>query len=138
MKYKLITALLVLAIASWAQTSSQSDPAAPPKDATAKCVCCEKMAPADAKEAHACMHHGMKGSDGKEMGCCSSCGEGKDAKSCTMAGKDENAKSCCAKKPDDKAGVCCGDKCSGEGKSCCAANESEKAAATCCARRMPS
>ncbi|MGC2417892.1 MAG: hypothetical protein WA434_09105, partial [Candidatus Acidiferrales bacterium] len=73
------------------------------------------MASADAKDSHACMHHDMKASDGKEMASCakmSCCGD-KDAKSCMKGEKDAGAKSCCAGKSGEKtAGACCGDKCS--------------------------
>ncbi len=66
MKYKVFALFLALTVASWAQTATQTEPAAP-QSAPAKSACCEKMASANAKDSHACMHHDMKSSDGKEM-----------------------------------------------------------------------
>jgi hypothetical protein len=140
MKYKVIALFLALAVASWAQTATQTEPAAPQSAPTAQCPCCEKMASADAKEGHACMHHNMKSSDGKEMSSCAamSCCGGKDAKSCMKGEKDASANSCCAAKAGEKmSGGCCGDKCSKDGKRCCS-EKSEKTAANCCAGRMKS
>src|SRR5271165_358658 len=145
MKHKVLALVLALTVASWAQTATQNAPA--PQDTPSKCACCEKMASADAKEGHACMHHDMKSSDGKEMGSCcagkdkdkaamSCCGD-KDAKSCMKGDKDQSAKSCCAEKGEKMSG-CCSDKCSKDDKSCCSENKAEKTAANCCAGHMRS
>ena len=102
MKCKLIAVVLALTVMSWAQTATQAAPSTTPQQSTApadkdKCPCCEKMASADAKDAHSCCaHHDMKAGDMKAgdmkgmASCCkdkASCCDGKDAKSCMRAGK---------------------------------------------------
>lgn len=130
MKHKLLTLILALTVASWAQTATQTAPAQNAAPEKAKCACCDKSASADAKDAGMkCMRHG-KDADGKETAsCCAgkdkekmSCCGGKDAKSCMKDMKDKNASCCkdgCGK--EKMASGCCGGNC---GKGCCG---SEKA-----------
>ncbi|HME34035.1 MAG TPA: hypothetical protein VKF84_02265 [Candidatus Sulfotelmatobacter sp.] len=122
MKYKMFALILALAVATWAQTSTQTTPATPQQSTVpadkAKCACCDKMAAADAKDAPACCaRHDTKAADGKEMSCCA----GKDAKS---SGKDAMA---CMKNSKNKAASCCKDGCT---KDSCG---KDKTAAACCA-----
>ncbi len=133
MKHKMIALILALTVVSWAQTPTQTTPSTlQPSTAPAektKCPCCDKMAAADTKEAHAsCARHMKHSGDGKEMaGCCS--GKDKDAKSC-CAGDD--AKSCMKSAKDKSA--CCGDSC-GKDKaaaSCCSGKDCEKG---CCSKK---
>jgi hypothetical protein len=131
MKYKLLAAVLVLTVMSWAQTTTQSAPSTPQQSTVpadkAKCGCCDKMAATDAKDAHACCaHHDKQAKDSKEM---ASCCAGKDAKS---DGKDAMA---CMKADKDKtATASCGDCCSKDHeKGCCASHKKDdKTAMNCC------
>lgn len=136
MKYKVIALFLALTVASWAQTTTQTAPAAPQQSTEkAKCACCDKMAGGEMKEgASCCAHHDMKAGDTKDMASC--CG-GKDAKSCARDSKDKNAKACCGDKcsKDKMAADCCGGKCS---KGCCSDNKSGKTAKNCCEKQMHS
>jgi len=138
-KCKMIALFLALTMMSWAQTSTQTAPAAPQQSSEkAKCSCCDKMSAADSKEgASCCARHdtksddmkagGMKADDKMEMASCcagkdkASCCNGKDAKSCERHGKDKDkdAKACCGDKcsKEKMSANCCGGKC---GKSCCA------------------
>lgn len=138
MKYKMIAVVLALTVMSWAQTATQTAPSAPQQSTAptekAKCPCCDKMATADAKDAHACCaHHDMKGGDGKEM---ASCCSGKEAASC-CGGKD--AKSCMRSDKDKTAAACCGGNCGKEcGEACCSGKKTEKASKTCCGDELRS
>jgi len=117
--------ILVLALASWAQTATQNPTS--PSDAQkapaaqsetkAGCPCCQKMA--DSKDAMSCCaHHNHAKGAKEEMSCCG----GKDSKSC-MKG-DESAKASCAD------GKCCSGK---DGKNCCAGSDKgDKMAMACC------
>jgi hypothetical protein len=125
MRHKIFALILALTAITWAQTAAPTTPSAP-QGTPSKCACCEKMASADAKDAHACC--ARHGSDAKDM---ASCCAGKDEKSC-CGGKD--AKSCAK---DPKMADCCkgkdGMKCDrkaakGCGKDCCGSNKSEKPA----------
>jgi len=136
-KCKMIALVLALTMMSWAQTSTQTAPAATQKSSEkAKCSCCDKMTAGDSKEGTSCCaHHDMKADDMKSDGmkadekmemasCCAgkdkaSCCNGKDAKSCERHGKDKKAKACCGDKcsKEKMSANCCGGKC---GKSCCA------------------
>jgi hypothetical protein len=54
--------LLALTVVSWAQTATQTTRSTPPQSSApaekAKCACCDKMAAADTKDAHAsCADH---------------------------------------------------------------------------------
>lgn len=145
MKHKMIALILALTVVSWAQTATQSAPAAPQQNTApaekGKCPCCDKMAAAGAKDAHACCaHHDHHSGDAKEM---ASCCSGKDAKSCCGAdakscmrgdnGKAACCADCCGK--DKTAAACCGGKCGKDcEKGCCASNKTEKAARYCCDR----
>jgi hypothetical protein len=121
---KLIPMVLALALASWAQTSTQNPPStsdqqtvtAPQSESkTADCPCCQKMA--DSKAAMPCCHQAAKGKDAA-MACCS----GKDGKSCTKG--DKSAKAACAD------GKCCDRKVA---KNCCKGMEPDgKMAMACC------
>ncbi len=150
MKFKIIALFLALTVASWAQTATQTAPAAPQQSTDkAKCACCDKMAAGemgDMKDgASCCAHHDMKTGDSKDMASCcagkdkdkASCCDGKDAKSCKRDSKDKNAKACCGDKcsKDKMAANCCGGKC---GKGCCSDNKSEKSANNCCEKQMHS
>src|ERR1039458_1115760 len=128
MKFKLTAFIFVLAlaVASWAQTATQSTPSAAPQDnATphAKPSCGHK--PAEAKEGESCARHKMAGKDEKAMSCCAgekaaACCSGKEAKSC-MKGDKDKAASC---------GDCCKEK---DEKGCCASHkEGDKTAMNCC------
>lgn len=118
MKYKLLALILTMTVVSWTQTATQSTPSAPQQSTApdkAKCPCCEKMASADAKDAHACCaRHGDHKADAKGMASCctgkdgATCCGGKDAKSCMKAGKDK----CCADCDKGKtAKACCNSNC---------------------------
>jgi hypothetical protein len=144
MKHKMITLILALTVVSWAQTATQPTPSTPPQSSApaekAKCPCCDKMAAADTKDAHAScadhMKHMKHAGDGKEMaGCCSgkdkdakSCCAGDDAKSCMKGDKDKSA--CCGENAgkDKTAGACCGGKDCGKG---CCSKKTEKAVSSC-------
>jgi len=139
MKYKLFALIMILAlaVATWAQTSTQTTPATPQQSTVptdkAKCACCDKMAGADAKDAPACCaHHDMRAGDGKEMSCCAAKdakSSGKDAMACMKNSKDKTASCCkeastkvgcqdgCGK--DKSAAACCAWKCGKDEKSCC-------------------
>ena len=134
MKHKMLALILALTVASWAQTATQTAPAAPEQNSAtekSKCACCDKMASADSKDAHAsCMRHSKE--DAKSMGSCCS---GKDAKSC-MKG-DKTAASCCKDGcgKDKTASMSCGKEC---GKKCekgCCASE-KKTAKNCCDKNI--
>jgi len=134
MKFKLTAFILALAVASWAQTASQSAPSpAPQENATpqAKADCCHKTD--SAKEGQSCCRHEMAGKDEKAMSCCAGekaavCCGGEKASAC-CAGKD--AKSC-MKGDKDKA-ASCGDRCGKGEKGCCASHtEGDKTAMNCC------
>jgi len=140
MKHKMLALILALTVASWAQTSTQTAPAAPQQSTVpaekGKCPCCDKTATAAAKDAAACCaHHDMQSKDGKEMAsCCAgkdakSCCGGTDAKSCMKGDKDKAG--CCAGCGKDKtAAACCGGNCGkGCAKGCCSEKKGEKAAA---------
>jgi hypothetical protein len=132
MKHTVLALILALAVASWAQTATQTTPSTPEQNTTpadkAKCACCDKMA-ADAKGGHAaCMRQGQTAHAKEMASCCAgkdaaSCCGGKDAKSCM---KDEKSSASCCKgkdgmKCDRKDAKACG-------KGCCGSNKSEKAA----------
>jgi hypothetical protein len=131
MKLKLIASFLALTMMSWAQSTTSTQTPAPeqkstPADAKASCPCCEKMASADSKEGHACMHHSANGKDEKAtMSCCS----GKDAAAC-CAGKD--GKSCA--KNDKSSASCCQDSKDGQGHemSCCSNKDGKHMTHDCC------
>jgi hypothetical protein len=126
MKYRMITLILALSVAAWAQTASQN---ATPQQSTAsspkaECACCDK---ADVKDAHSCCaHHNMSAKDGKEA---MSCG-GKDAKPC-CSGKDGMS---CKRADKDKTAASCGDCVKSHEKDCCATakNGDNKTATSCC------
>ena len=129
MKCKMLASILALSVVSWAQTAIPSAPQT--GTAATKCACCDKMASADAKDAHSCCaHHLVHNADAKEMAsCCSgkevaSCCVGKDAKSCSKAGKNNCAD--CSKGKTAKA--CCGANCEKdcENGQCCGAKKGEK------------
>ena len=133
MKYRVVTLILVLSAAAWAQTATEN---ATPQPSTASpkagCACCNKT---DAKDAKSCCAHHMSGhdmtaKDGKEAMACGGkdakqCCSGKDGMSCKGADKDKTAascsdcmkdheKDCCAtaKDGDNKSGMsCCKDHC---------------------------
>ncbi|MGO9087311.1 MAG: hypothetical protein ACLQBK_18995 [Candidatus Sulfotelmatobacter sp.] len=140
MKHKMLTLILALTVASWAQTATQNTPAAPPQTtapaAKGKCACCDKMT--GAKAGQSCCHHEMAGKDDKAMSCCSgkdakSCCGGTDAKSCMKNDKDKAA--CCADCGKDKtAAGCCAGQCGKDHEKgcCCSANKTEKTASNCC------
>jgi hypothetical protein len=105
MRYKTLAFILALTIASWAQTTTPSQTPDSGKTTAAAGPCgdgCAKMASADHKDGHSCMHHAASAKDAKET---ASCGSGKDAASCS-AGKD--GKSCA--KDDKTSASCCGGK----------------------------
>ena len=144
MKHKMFALILALSVACWAQTATQTAPAAPQQSTApaekGKCPCCDKMTTADAKDAHTCCaHHDHHSGDGKEMApCCSgkdgkSCCRGADAKSCSKSDKDKAA--CCSDCAKDKtAGMSCCRNCGKEGEKgcCCTANKTEKTARNSC------
>jgi hypothetical protein len=137
MKYKLIAFVLALTAVSWAQTATQPEPSAPqqPPAATEKsaCPCCEKVATAEAKDAHSCCaHHDMAATEGKEPMSCA--GKSKDKASCC---NHSEAMSCSRSK--DTTAACCGsDKCEKDGeKGCCAAGKKgETQAMNSCEKSM--
>ncbi len=119
MKLKSIAFLLTLAVASWAQTGTQTSPqqstASGEKTAGA---CCDKGASAESKDAHACCaHHNMAAKDGKESSCCAGTDQCKGKASC-CSGKDAAS---CARSKNQTASACCGsEKCGKEcKKGCC-------------------
>ena len=140
MKHKMLALILALTVVSWAQTATQTAPAAPQQSTApvekGKCACCDKMASADSKDAMSCSRHAEHAKHGKEMAsCCAgkdgkSCCGGKDTKSC-MKG-DKNAASCCKDGcgKDKTASACCGGKDCKEG--CC--SKKKEAAMNCCHR----
>jgi len=145
----MLALILALTVASWAQTATQNTPTAPLQSTApaekGKCPCCDKMATADAKNAHACCaHNDHQSSDGKEMAsCCSgkdakSCCGGADAKSCMKSDKDKAA--CCTDCGNDKTtATCCGGNCGKKGeKGCCSGKKSDKTAKSCCAQELHS
>jgi len=147
MKYKLLALILTVTVVSWTQTATQSTPSTPQQSTApdkAKCACCEKLASADAKDAHACgARHGDHQADAKEMAsCCSgkdgvACCGGKDAKSCMKAGRDK----CCSDCDKSKtAKACCGSDCQKQckGGKCCGAKKVETAESDCCDRNLSS
>ena len=159
MTCKMLALILALTVASWAQTATQTTPATPQQSTVpaekVKCACCDKMASADSKDAHACCaHHEMKGDmagmkDGKEM---ASCCAGKDAKSidgkdtmACMKGDKDKASCCkegCSKESCGKektASACCSEKCGKDSeKGCCAGMKSDKTAKSCCTKELHS
>jgi hypothetical protein len=136
MTRKLLVLILALTVVSWAQTSNQTPPTDQQQSTEkAKCICCDKMASADSKDAKMCSRHGKhaKGAkasccDGdKAMACCS-----KDGKSCTK--DDKVGASCCENCGKDKtASACCGKDCKG---GCC--SKKAETAMNCCARAIHS
>lgn len=116
---KLTTLILILALAGWAQTATQTPttPAdtqkSPAGQAETKngCPCCQKMA-----EGMSCCHHG------KGEKAATSCCNGKDGQTCMKGDKSANAS--CA---DCKC-------CNGQGKKDCCANcaKNDTMAMTCC------
>jgi hypothetical protein len=147
MKPKMLALIMVLTVASWSQTATQTSPSTPQQSTVpaekAKCACSEKMASADAKEAPSCCAHHMKESaDNKEM---SSCCGGKDAKSCMKGDKDKTAAACCKdscgkdKTASVQGGETCGKKCGKHcEQGCCAAKGSETTAKSCGRERLHS
>lgn len=134
MRNKLFALILVLTVASWAQTATQTTPATPQQSTApdkAKSGCCDKMA-ADSKDGASCMRHSHH-ADAKDASCCAgkeaaSCCGGKDAKSCM---KDEKAMASCCKDGcgKDKKASCCDGKAAKQcGKGCCDSNKTEKPA----------
>ncbi len=139
MKQTMLALILVLTVASWAQTTTQTAPTPQQNTAPAekgKCACCDKMTSGDAKDAPSCCAHHMKGSADMKMDSC--CG-GKDAKSCTNA--KENAASCCKDGcgKDKASSAQCGEKCGKHCETgCCSSKKSEKAANDCCRKPLHS
>ena len=140
-KYKLIAFVLALTVMSWAQSTTPTQTPAPeqksaPADAKATCPCCDKMASADHKDAHACMHPKATSADGKDaMSCCAgkdatgaaSCCGGKDGKSCSKGDKESAAS--CGKSGEDHAMACCSGKDdASSAHSCCGGNQCGKPA----------
>lgn len=79
MKFKMLALILALTVASWAQTTTPATPSTPQQstEPADKAKSCDKMAPADAKDAAACCaHHDMNSTESKEQASC--CG-GKNA-----------------------------------------------------------
>jgi hypothetical protein len=141
MKLKLIPLFLALAVMSWAQSTTPNqaptqEQKSVPADAKANCPCCDKMASADQKGGHACMHHGAIEKDGKEA---KSCCAGKDAKDAGACCNGKEDKSCCVGKSsskDDKASTaCCGNDKDGANHemACCSSKEGENSSHDCCA-----
>jgi len=128
MRHKMLALILALTLASWAQTTTPTNPQQSTPSEKAKCSCCDKMAASDAKDAPACCaRHSGQSADAKETAsCCSgkdekSCCAGKDAKSCMKS--DTAGASCCKEScgKDKMAANCCGEKCGKEcGKGSCA------------------
>jgi hypothetical protein len=140
MRYRMITLILALSAAAWAQTATQN---AAPQAGTAASpqagCCCDK---ADAKDAHSCCAHhdmnahdmgahDMSAKDGKEAMSCGgkdskSCCSGKDGMSCKRTNKD--------KADNDKTAASCGDCMKNHEKDCCATakNGDNKPAMSCC------
>ncbi len=144
MKHKMIALILALTVMTWAQTATQTAPAAPQQSTApaekGKCPCCDKMAKADTSGAPACC--AKHSSEGKETAsCCAgkdekSCCAGKDAKACMRNTKDKAA--CCTECGKDKTvATCCGGKCGRDcGKECCSSVKAEKTASNCCAHDL--
>ena len=140
MNYKWIALFLALTVASWAQTPTPAAPAAPQQDNAAAeksaCPCCEKMAPAEGKDPHACAHHDMAAMDGKEpMSCMGKKAANEKEKASCCNGKD--AMSCARSKDKASAASCCGDECGKEGqKDCCSSDKKDETAAMgCCSKQ---
>src|ERR1035437_3370098 len=142
MRYKMLALILALTVVSWAQTATQTTPSIAQQSTVpadkAKCGCCDKMAAADSKDAHAfCAHHDMQAKDGKEM---ASCCAGKDA----MASGGKDAMSCMKNDKDKASAPCCKEACSKDGcgkdseKGCCSGKKTEKTAKSCCAKETHS
>lgn len=134
MKFKLIAFVLILAIASWAQTATPAPSSPDNASPEAKCSCCDKATTGTTAASHkhmdACMHAKSGSKDGKEV---ASCCSGKDKATC-CTGKDGNS---CAKMTASAG--CCGNHCSAEGaKDCCsdgkdcARKDAKKTAHNCC------
>ncbi len=115
--------VLILALASWAQTTNQSSPATTDKqgpaaqsEQKAESSCCAKMA--GSKKGMTCCAHDEHASADSTMSCCS----GKDGKSCMKA--DASGKASCS------GGKCCNGK---KAKDCCAGSgKNDKMAMACC------
>lgn len=146
MRFKMLALILALTVASWAQTTTPTAPSTPQQSTVPadRAKSCDKMAPADAKDASACCaHHDMNSMDSKEKASC--CGgknaSAKDSMSCMRNGKDKTAVSCCKDgcskdgcgkdgcAKDKTASACCGGK---DGKGCCSGKKMEKTAKSCC------
>jgi hypothetical protein len=143
MKFRLIASILMLAVASWAQTATQSTPekANPaPKETKASCPCCEKMSGMHHGDMSVGDHHEMSSDDHSsddhakvatdDHSCCHGMKEGK----CDMAACKSKEGMACMKasdgksaSADDKGGCCSG------AKGCCSKMaEKDKAAMKCC------
>lgn len=126
MRHKLFALILVMSVATWAQTASQEAPA--PASPSGKSNCCDKMS--DSKGA-ACMRHKQADAKGAAS-CCSgkgpSCCDGKNANCCSR--DDKTAASCCKGGCDkDNKASCCDRKAGKEcGKGCCGSTKAEKTA----------
>lgn len=154
MRYKMFALILALTVATWAQTSTQTTPAAPQQSTVpAEKSMCDQMA-GDSKDAHSCcarhaMRSDMKAEDGKATAsCCASKDAttgGKDSMSCMKNAKDKTAASSCKDGcskdscgKDKTAAACCGGKCGKDEKGCCSKVKSEKTAKNCCSKEMHS
>jgi len=116
MKSKLTALVLALTVMSWAQTTTQTAPAAPEQGNASSekgaCPCCDKKASAEAKAENSCCgHHAAANKDGKDPACCHGKDKGSccDAKSC-VRGKDKTLAACNSEK--------CGKDCKDCTKSC--------------------
>jgi hypothetical protein len=135
-----------MTIVSWAQTATQSAPSTPEQSTVpadkAKCSCCDKTRPADAKDAPAyCAHHDMHKKDSKEMASCcaakNAMSSSKGAMCCMRKGKHQAVASCCKEDcskdgcnkdscaKDKTASACCDGK---DQKGCYSGKKTEKAA----------
>ena len=129
MKHRFAAVLLLMAVASFAQTTTQTQPSAKPAEAAASapaekkagCPCCQKMA--EGKPTDSCCMHHHDAKDGEAMSCCG----GKDGMSCMKNDKDKSSNAACG---GDKC--CGGEKCCGGDKGCAMAkNDGDKAMACC-------
>ena len=126
MKCKVVAFVLMLAIASWAQSTNSSSPDQKPPDNKTTCSCCAKTDTADQSNPNQAKHSCMKKTeDGKGvMECCAD----KGAKACSeeTCGKhgEKDVASCCAKTGEAQTMACCSSKDGAKG--CCGGNQCGK------------
>jgi hypothetical protein len=120
MKIKVIVLAFIVALASWAQTTTPTAPNSAP-DAKAACACCDKTTGA-ADSCPCC----QKMKDGKAGSCCAGMKKGACCQHKNADGKMAccNGAACDRTSKNAKAGGCCGKQCpmAAKGHTGCCAN----------------